>query len=94
MPLPKEWTTAGAHFGRDGLLYLSEWRRGFTVHELRALFFDCQQVRALRLDLDRAHAELERVVLELEASQKKAAFYRRQCQLEARLGLALTRIAH
>ena len=39
--LPPEWEAAGARVGRDGLLYLAEWRRGFTVHELRALFFDC-----------------------------------------------------
>lgn len=91
--LPQEWTDYGARFGRDGLLYLAEWRRGFTVHELRAMFFRCQQVRSLQIDLDRARDELERVTIENAVLEKRTAFYRRQCQLESRLGLALSRIA-
>ena len=49
--VPPDWSAHGACFGRDGLLYLPDWRRGFTVHELRALFFNCQQVRSLESEL-------------------------------------------
>lgn len=91
--LPNEWKDYGARFGRDGLLYLAEWRRGFTVHELRALFFDCQQVRSLanekaRLERERDHADHERILAE-----QRAAWYRRQLVLESRLGAMLERIA-
>src|SRR5688572_17243845 len=57
--MPAAWTAAGAAFGRDGLLYLPEWRRGFEVGELRALFWHCQQVAALERDLKRVAADLE-----------------------------------
>lgn len=91
--VPPEWEAHGARFGRDGLLYLAEWRRGFTVHELRALFFDCQQVRSLssekaRLERERNHAEQESILAE-----ERAAWYRRQLVLEARLGAMLSRVA-
>lgn len=90
--VPAEWEAAGAHFGRDGLLYLAEWRRGFTVHELRALFFDCQRVRTLERELRQAVTDLERVSLELSQIEARAAWYRRQLVLEARLGSLLGRI--
>ena len=91
--MPDEWLEYGARWGRDGLLYLGEWKRGFTVHELRAMFFHCQQVRSLEVDLRQARAELARLVEENSALAQRAAFYRRQCTLEAGMGLALARIA-
>lgn len=91
--MPHEWATAGARFGRDGLLYLPDWRRGFTVHELRALFFHCQQVRSLEARLRLAARDLEALEAKNDKLEKDRAFYRRQCTLEARLGLALARIA-
>jgi hypothetical protein len=90
--VPPEWQEAGARFGRDDLLYLAEWRRGFTVHELRALFFDCQRVRTLERELRQAVTDLERVSLELSQIEARAAWYRRQLVLEARLGSLLGRI--
>jgi hypothetical protein len=91
--LPPEWEAAGARFGRDGFLYLAEWRRGFTVHELRALFFECQRVHTLERELRQAVTELERVTIEQSQSEARAAWYRRQLVLEARLGAMLARLA-
>jgi hypothetical protein len=87
--VPPEWQEAGARFGRDDLLYLAEWRRGFTVHELRALFFDCQQVRTLKAELRQAVTDLERVSIERSQIEARAAWYRRQLILESRLGAML-----
>jgi len=87
--VPPDWEAAGARFGRDGLLYLAEWRRGFTVHELRALFFDCQQVRTLERELRQAAADLERATLELAQTEARAAWYRRQLVTESRFSAVL-----
>jgi hypothetical protein len=91
--LPQEWEAAGARFGRDGLLYLAEWRRGFTVHELRALFFECQRVRTLEVELRQAVTDLEAAHRGESQSEARAAWYRRQLVLESRLGAMLGRIA-
>jgi hypothetical protein len=91
--LPAEWQSCGARFGRDGLLYLDGWRRGFTVHELRALFFDCQRARALERELRQAVTELERAQLKESLAIERAAWYRRQLVLESRLGAMLARLA-
>jgi len=88
--LPAAWSAAGARFGADGLLYLAEWRRGFTVHELRALFFECQQARALRHEVTRLARELENQGAELAEAQRRASWYRSQLTTEARIGLALS----
>lgn len=91
--VPQEWADYGARFGDDGLLYLAEWRKGFDVHELRAMFFRVQQVRSLESDLRRARAQLADLEKENARIDRERAFYRRQCQLEAQLGLALLGIA-
>lgn len=90
---PPAWEAAGARFGRDGLLYLNEWRRGFEPAELRALFWECQQARSLRHENTRLERDLDRAEREKDQAEQRAAFYRRQLVIESRLGLALTRIA-
>jgi len=90
--VPPEWAAFRARFGRDGLLYLAEWRRGFTVHELRALFFDCQRARTLERELRAAVTDLERATIEQSQSEARAAWYRRQLVLESRLGAMLLRV--
>jgi hypothetical protein len=90
--LPPEWEAAGARFGRDGFLYLAEWRRGFTVHELRALFFDCQRSRQLEYELRQAVTDLERATLEQSQTEARAAWYHRQLILESRFGAMLARL--
>jgi len=90
--VPPDWEAAGARFGRDGLLYLAEWRRGFTVHELRALFFECQQVRSLSSEKARLERELHCAEQGKISAEHRAAWYRRQVVLEAQLGAMLRRI--
>jgi hypothetical protein len=90
---PPEWADYGARFGRDGLLYLAEWRRGFTVHELRALFFECQQVRGLEREKRQLVTDLARANLDQSRAEARAAWYRRQLILESRLGAMLGRLA-
>jgi len=92
-PVPPEWADYGARFGRDGLLYLAEWRRGFTVHELRALFFECQQVRSLAIEKARLELELDRAEHEKTLAERRAWFYRTQLVLESKLGAMLHRIS-
>ena len=90
--LPPEWEQFGARFGRDGLLYLAEWRRGFTVHELRALFFDCQRVRTLEREHRQMVTDLERAHIEQSQAEERATWYRRQLVLESRYGAMLERM--
>jgi len=90
--VPPDWAFTGARFGSDGLLYLAEWRRGFTPFELRALFFECQTARALRLEVNVLTSTVERVTGELHEAQARAAWYRSQLVAESRLGLALARL--
>jgi hypothetical protein len=91
--MPADWIAAGARFGADGLLYLPEWRRGFSVHELRALFFECQSVRTLRVEVKNLKSSTEQLTAQLDAAEARAAFYRQNLVLESRLGMCLIRIA-
>lgn len=90
--VPPEWADYGARFERDGLLYLAEWRRGFTVHELRSMFFQCQQVRSLTVEVKNLTSTVERQAAELEAAERRAWWLRGQLVAESRLGLALARL--
>lgn len=80
-------------FGRDGLFYLPGWRKGFEPAEIRAQFFQVQQVRLLTHQAAQARADLERAVQDTHEAERKAAWYRQQLVLEARMGLSLARIA-
>ena len=88
--LGKAW--AGWRFGRDGLLYAPGWRRGFEPDEIRAQPFLYGERAVLKRELAELRAEVERMTTELEEARKHAAFYRRQCVLESRYGMALARI--
>ncbi len=83
--LPPEWEEFGAYWSSDGLLHLREWQRGFTIHELRALFFECQQARTLKNERDAARRDLEALTVRFEAMESRAAWYRQQLTREARL---------
>jgi hypothetical protein len=84
---------AGWRIGRDGLLYAPAWRRGLDPGEILAL----PTLHALESHRRRQVAELEARIEELEglhaAAEEAARRYRRQVQLEARLGLMLERLA-
>lgn len=43
---------------KRGLLYLPEYRNGFTAHHIRAMFFEVQQVKALQNELKALKREL------------------------------------
>jgi hypothetical protein len=88
---PNGRTTAHASGGTDCSLPL--WRRGFTPHELGAMFFTCQQVRSLEHEKRQLVTDLERADRERSHAERQAAFYRSQLSLESRLGLMLARIA-
>jgi hypothetical protein len=86
-----DWT--GWVIDRSGVLWAPDtWRHGFTPADLRAFFFLVQNARSLERDLARVRAELDDLVDANAALEKRAAFYRKQCVLEAQLGLALVRI--
>ena len=80
----KDWEDFS--FGPDGKFYHPFWSRGFDAGQLKAMFFQVQDAWADKRDLERLRAEL----VELRKSE---AFYRRQCQVESRMGLMLSRIA-
>lgn len=90
--LPPEWADYGARWGNDGLLYLAEWRRGFTVHELRALFFESQAARSLDLEVKNLTSTVESLQAQLAEADRRAWWYRHQLVAESRLGLALARL--
>lgn len=92
--MPPSWAEAGARWGTDGLLYLAEWRRGFTVHELRALFFECQQVRSLARERDAATARAEALAGQIERLERSIFWYRRQLIAEARLYPLFAALGH
>jgi hypothetical protein len=91
--LPSEWADYGARWGNDGLLYLAEWRRGFTVHELRALFFECQAARSLEREVKILTSTVESLTAERDQAIERAWWYRNQLVLESKLGAMLERIA-
>lgn len=86
--LGDEWK--GYRFS-NSLIYVPEWRNGFTPHEIRAFFWKCQLVSSLQREIGLLKAELERRNEEIDALEIKANFYRRQVVLESRFGLILER---
>jgi len=91
--IPPAWAAAGAAWGNDGLLYLAEWRRGFDVHELRALFFECQQARTLARERDAATDALQAAMLKIERLERSVYWYRRQLITESRSGAVFLALA-
>ncbi|MBS0425009.1 MAG: hypothetical protein JSR71_11450 [Proteobacteria bacterium] len=75
----------------DNLIFVPEWRNGFTPHEIRAFFWKCQLVSSLQREIKLLKDELGRRNEEIDALEIKADFYRRQVVLESRFGLILER---
>lgn len=75
--------------GADGRLYLPGWRRGFEAWELKAIFYDNQERYALRHQVAQLRRDLARREAEAEEIERREAFYKRQCRLEAGMGLML-----
>jgi hypothetical protein len=80
-------------FGRDGLFYMDGWRRGFTPSEIRAQFFQVQQIGCLKAAVQQARKEMEIAIQDAQEADRRAGWYRSQLVLESRMGLSLARIA-
>lgn len=76
----------------QGYLSIPLFHRPFTGRQLSALFFQVGDNRANQSDLKQAMQELGALRAELEEVKKREAFYRRQCQIESKMGLMLHRI--
>ena len=86
--LGDEWK--GYRF-KGNLFYVPEWKNGFPPHEIRALFWKCQQVWSLEREIELLKRELERRNEDINNLEVKADFYRRQLVLESRFGMILQR---
>ena len=84
--LGKDWE--GFYF-KDALFYVPEWRRGFTPHEIRSMFWKCQLVSSLEREIRLLKQEIAEQTAEIEELEDKVNFYRQQVILESRFGLML-----
>ncbi|GJL75337.1 hypothetical protein [Nitrosomonas sp.] len=63
---------------KDTLFYVPEWRRGFTSHEIRALFWKCQLVSSLDREIKSLKQEVDKQNNEIEKLEIRVNFYRQQ----------------
>lgn len=75
-----------------GCLALPGWRRPVGAQELRALFWKVQQLGGLQQEVERLREERRKAWEAAQASEDRAAWYRRQLRLESRLGAMLGRV--
>lgn len=73
------------------LIYVPEWRNGFAPDEIRAFFWNVQQVSVLKNEISLLKQELERRNNEIDNLEIRADFYRRQLILESKFGMILQR---
>src|SRR5689334_9954502 len=74
-------------------LHMDGYRgRPFTAGDLRAQFYDLQELRILRHEIQRLTREIERLSEALDTAEARAAFYRRQLILESTAGAMLARV--
>jgi hypothetical protein len=73
------------------LFYVPEWRNGFAPHEIRAVFWNTQQITCLKNEIALLKQELERRNGQIDSLETKADFYRRQLVLESKFGMILER---
>ncbi|MBP6058253.1 MAG: hypothetical protein KA524_07565 [Nitrosomonas sp.] len=73
------------------LIFVPEWRNGFTPDEIRAFFWNAQQISSLKNEIAVLKQELERRNNDIDLLEVKADFYRRQLILESKFGLILQR---
>ena len=74
------------YYFKNAWFYVPEWRRGFTPHEIRALFWKCQQIISLESELRRLKQEIERRDNEINALEIKADFIDDKLFLRVDLG--------
>lgn len=80
--------------GADGLFYNPQWRRGFAPGELKAQFWQLQELSHTRHRLDQLRKELQRAEDHIQSAEARAYFYRSQLTLESRAGLMLQALTH
>ncbi|MDZ4106718.1 MAG: hypothetical protein U1D41_11260 [Nitrosomonas sp.] len=73
------------------LFYVPEWKNGFPPHEIRALFWRCQQIWSLEREIEILKQEIKRRNEEFDSLEVKASFYKRQLVLESKFGMILQR---
>jgi hypothetical protein len=83
----KEWE--GFRICPEGMLHNPMWRRGFTPGELKAQFWQLQQLGLALHEMERLRAELGRAINAQHAAEARSYFYKSQLVLESRLGLML-----
>lgn len=67
----------------QGMLYLPEYRNGFTASKIRAMFFEVQQVRALQNELKALKREVWATKKVRETERNGSRMARIQAQVEA-----------
>lgn len=87
--LGSDWD--GFSLAADGLQHPA-WRRPFSCGDLRAMFWQCQQVQILEHELNRARAEADQAQAARDAAEQRAEWYRKQLILESRFGAMLDRL--
>jgi hypothetical protein len=90
--LGSTWAGFTLHAGdvgnhNQGTFTHSHWRRAFTAGELVALFYRCQLVNVLEVELRQMRREIERADLRAIEAETAAAFYRRELRGASRFGL-------
>ncbi|MBA3754950.1 MAG: hypothetical protein H0X02_01385 [Nitrosomonas sp.] len=73
------------------LIYVPEWRNGSAPDEIRAFFWNAQQVAILKNEIAILKQELDRRNADIDNLEVKADFYRRQLILESKFGMILQR---
>lgn len=86
--LGKDWD---GHVFRNNLLFIPGWRRSLTPGEIRALFWQVQQIWSLKREIDLLKQEIDKLSEENDVPEARAAFYKRQLVLESRFGMILER---
>lgn len=82
-----EW--AGFRFWRQRLV-IPGWRgEPLTPGDFRAMHWELQELRSLRMDCARLRTEAADATTAAQAAEDRAEWYRRQLLLESRAGLAL-----
>lgn len=77
------------HYFRNNQLYIPEWRRGLTPQEIRALFWQVQQISSLKREIGLLKKEIEKCAEEINTLEIKADFYKNQLVLESKFGMIL-----
>ena len=76
----------------DGTLTIPFFHRPFTPEQVKAMFFTTQDAWQDKRDVNTLHRELVTLRAQLAESQKRERFYRRQCDIQSKMGMMLARI--